>query len=120
MMRMIIYWSRFVKVLIFGVVLWLGYLAMRLSGRLHLPVVTAFLLLGVAVGPSGLDLVSYRALYALRVIEPVALAFITFSVGEQLRMRDVLAPSRRSYVAVALETVLPIVLVTVLVGTEHW
>jgi len=94
-----------------SVLLWLGYVGLRLSGRFRVPVVTTFLLLGVAAGPSGLNLISASMLDSLRFIEPVALGLITFSAGEQLLVGDVLKLSRRSFLAVGLETVLPILLV---------
>lgn len=85
---------------------------MRLSQRLRLPVVTSFLVLGLAVGPEGLGLVSASTVGSLRIIEPIALGMITYSAGEQLLMTDVRAFSGRSqYVAIALETSLPVVLV---------
>ncbi len=84
---------------------------MRVSRHLRVPVVTSFLLLGVVAGPGGFDLVGSSVLNSLRVVEPVALGMITFAAGEQLFFRDVRALSRRSYLVVALETVLPVLLV---------
>ena len=91
--------------------IYLGYIAMRLSMRLRLPVVTSFLLLGVLVGPDGLGLVGESTVASLRVVEPVALGMITFAAGEQLRIADVREFSGRHYLALALETVLPVLLV---------
>lgn len=101
-----------VLLLVTSVLLWLGYLGLRISGRFRIPLVTSFLLLGVAAGPSGFDLISPSVLEALRVIEPVALGLITFSAGEQLVLRDVAGLARRTMLGVGLETLLPVLLVT--------
>ena len=97
--------------LVTSVLLWLGYLSLRISGRLRIPLVTSFLLLGVAVGPSGLGLIARPTVDALGFIEPVALGLITFSAGEQLVLRDVLGLARRNKLGVVLETLLPTTLV---------
>src|SRR5680860_1140529 len=102
-----------VLLLVTSVLLWLGYLSLRISGRLRIPLVTAFLLLGVAAGPSGLGLIPRTTLDALGFIEPVALGLITFSAGEQLVLRDVLGLTRRNILGVALETLLPMALVAI-------
>jgi Kef-type K+ transport system membrane component KefB len=102
--------------LIACVLIYLGYVALRLSLRLRLPVVTSFLLLGIVVGPEGLGLVSTSTVASLRIVEPVALGMITFAAGEQLRVADMKALSGRHYLAVALETVFPVLLV----GTGAW
>lgn len=91
----------------------MGYVAIRISRHLRVPVVTTFLLLGVVAGPGGLNLVGESVVDSLRIVEPVALGMITFAAGEQLFLRDIRALSQRSYVVVALETVLPVLLVGV-------
>ena len=99
--------------LIAAVLIYVGYVAVRISRHLRVPVVTTFLLLGVVAGPGGFDLIGSSVLNSLRIVEPVALGMITFAAGEQLFFRDVRALSRRSYLVVALETVLPVLLVGV-------
>lgn len=47
-----------VLLLVTSILLWLGYLSLRISGRLRIPLVTSFLLLGVAIGPSGAGLIA--------------------------------------------------------------
>ena len=96
--------------------MYLGYIAIRLSRRLRLPVVTSFLLLGILFGPEGLNLVNISVVYSLRIVEPVALGMITFAAGEQLYFRDLSVLSRRHFLAVGVETVLPVLLV----GAGAW
>lgn len=101
--------------LVLSILLWLGYVGLRLSSRFRIPVVTSFMLLGVALGPSGFGVLSPSILEALRLIEPIALGLITFSAGEQLYFRDIRDLSRHSYIAIALETVLPVLSVGALI-----
>lgn len=93
--------------------IYVGYLAIRISRHLRVPVVTSFLLLGVVAGPQALNLVDSSAIATLRVIEPIALGMIAFAAGEQLFLGDLRVLSRQSYVVVGLETTLPILLVGV-------
>jgi Kef-type K+ transport system membrane component KefB len=102
--------------LIAAVLIYVGYLAVRTSRHLRVPVVTSFLVLGIIGGPEVLGLVNASALETLKIVEPVALGMITFAAGEQLFFRDVRALSRRSYAVVALETLLP----PLLVGVGVW
>ncbi|MFH1834486.1 MAG: cation:proton antiporter [bacterium] len=102
--------------LIVCVLIYLGYLAVRFSRRLRLPVVTSFLILGMALGPEGLDLVNAPVIRSLRFVEPIALGMITFAAGEQLRFAEIRVLSGRHYLSVGLETVLPFALV----GTGAW
>ncbi|GAB4243904.1 MAG: hypothetical protein Kow00129_03300 [Thermoleophilia bacterium] len=91
--------------------LWLGYLGMRLSGRFRVPVVTSFLLLGIVAGPSGLNFISREAVDSLSLVEPVALGLITFSAGERLLLTDLGRLGRRHRLAIVLEALLPSTLV---------
>ncbi len=83
---------------------------------MRLPVVTSFLLLGIFAGPEGLNVVSSSIIGSLRIIEPVALGLITFAAGEQLYFGDLRLFARRHYLAVGLETMLPVLLV----GASAW
>jgi Kef-type K+ transport system membrane component KefB len=104
-----------VLLLVTAVMLWMAYLGLRIAARFRVPLVTAFLLLGALAGPSGLDLLTQPILDALGLIEPVALGLITFSAGEQLVLSDVLGLARRNVLGVALETLLPVLLVSTVI-----
>jgi Kef-type K+ transport system membrane component KefB len=79
-------------------------------------VVTSFLLLGIVVGPEGLDLMNASVIGSLRLIEPIALGMITFAAGEQLHLADIRVLRKPHYAAIVLETILP----ALLVGTGAW
>lgn len=57
-------------------------------GRLKLPLITGFLLIGLVSGPEVLGLISEEALPELRFINEIALAFIAFAVGSELYISD--------------------------------
>ena len=67
-----------------GSLIWLGYMGARVIGRLNLPAVTGFLLVGVAVGPHGLGFLGAELLHKIGFIEPLALGLIVFLIGEEL------------------------------------
>lgn len=57
--------------------------------RLHLPLISGFLLAGILAGPHILGLISEGAVARLRVVDQVALAFIAFAAGAELLIDDV-------------------------------
>lgn len=62
--------------------LFLGFAATRLTKRLRLPDVTAYILTGIALGPYCLGVIPPRIIEGTDFLSDVALAFIAFSVGE--------------------------------------
>ncbi len=71
----------------FAILAWLAYLASRLLARRHLPELVAFLLVGAALGPSGIELINEHELQSLRPITEVALAVLMFVIGERVSTR---------------------------------
>lgn len=69
-------------ILSLGFILLAGLFASKLIRRLKLPTVTAYLLLGILIGPSLLNLVSSGILRASGLITNVVLGFIAFSLGQ--------------------------------------
>lgn len=64
-----------------GVVLLAALLAGHLAQLVHVPEVTGYLLVGVAIGPASLDLISHDTLQGLGFLSEVALGLILFSIG---------------------------------------
>jgi Kef-type K+ transport system membrane component KefB len=61
-----------------------GFSAARLVRLLHLPSVTGYILAGIALGPSGFQVVPADALEAqLRVFTEIALMLVAFGIGER-------------------------------------
>jgi NhaP-type Na+/H+ or K+/H+ antiporter len=70
------------SVLSLGFILLAGMFAAKLIRRIKIPIVTAYLLLGILIGPSLLNMVSRGILDASALITNVALGFIAFSLGQ--------------------------------------
>jgi len=69
-------------ILSFGVVLLTGFLAAKLLRKVRFPAVTAYLLLGVLIGPAVFNLISSRVLQTSGLISNIVLSIIAFSLGQ--------------------------------------
>lgn len=99
---------------VFGLLLAFGVLGGLLAARARwLPSITGFMLLGLLVGPSGLGLLSPKALTEAKVLVDIALGLILFKLGVTLHpvqaMRD-----RRLLVTSLVESLCTFVLILVL------
>jgi len=65
-----------------GIIFLLGLIGARVINKLKLPSVTAYLLLGILIGPSLGKLVSYDLLSASGFISNIVLGLIAFSIGQ--------------------------------------
>ncbi len=83
-----------------GFLLLASSLGGAVAGALGLPRITGFILVGLASGPSVLDLVSHGAVHDLRLVDDFALALIAMLAGGELKV-SVLKPRAR---AIALAT----------------
>jgi len=79
----------------------LGFLMTRITKKLRLPNVTAYILVGIAIGPFGLNLIPLYFIKNSAFLGDIALAFIAFSTGEFFRLESL----RRNGVKVAIITV---------------
>ena len=75
--------------LIMGLVLITAYLAALLLKRLQLPRLTGYMLLGLAVGPAGLNFLSKDLLHQLYFLEELALSFIALTAGGEFKYRRI-------------------------------
>lgn len=69
-----------------AIVLFGGLLAGRLVKQLKLPNVTGYLLVGLFLGPSFLNIISHETLVNLSFLAEVALGFIAFSIGCEFKV----------------------------------
>ncbi|MFQ5737692.1 MAG: cation:proton antiporter [Acidobacteriota bacterium] len=72
----------------FGVVALASKEIGRLLSRANLPLISGFLLTGAIAGPFLLGLISTQATEQLRFVDEIALAFIAFSAGGELYLKD--------------------------------
>ncbi len=73
-------------ILSLGFILLAGLLAGKVIRRLKVPAVTAYLLLGVIIGPSVLNLVSESILTSSGLISNIVLGLIAFSIGQNFAL----------------------------------
>jgi len=71
-----------------GLILLLGFTGSRLLKYIKLPSVTAFLLIGILIGPHLLDLVTEDIFHASDFFSNLVLGIIAFSLGENFRLGE--------------------------------
>jgi len=69
-------------ILSFSIILLIGLLAAKLLRLVKFPAVTAYLLLGILIGPAVLNLISPRVLKVSGLISNIVLSIIAFGLGE--------------------------------------
>ncbi len=79
----------------FGFLLLAAYLVGDVLSRFKLPKITGYILAGILFGPYLLDLVSAGTVRELKLIDDLALTFIAFAAGGELRLEE-LRERRRS------------------------
>jgi len=92
-------------------VLFVGYLAARLTKPVRLPNVTAYILAGILIGPFCLDMIPESFVAGTEFLPDVALAFIAFSTGEFFRFSTL----KKNGVKVVVITIFEACLASVLV-----
>jgi len=65
-----------------AIMLLCGFLMTRITKKLRLPNVTAYIVVGILIGPFCLDLVPQNIIAGTEFLADIALAFIAFSTGE--------------------------------------
>ncbi len=65
-----------------SLILFLGFLATRITKLLKLPNVTAYVFVGVIIGPFCLNLIPQSVISGSAFLSDIALAFISFGIGE--------------------------------------
>lgn len=65
-----------------SIMLFLGFALTRITKKLRLPNVTAYILTGILIGPFVLDLIPQQVSEGMDFLSDIALAFIAFSTGE--------------------------------------
>lgn len=69
-----------------ALMLFLGFLMTRLTKKLRLPNVTAYIITGILIGPYCLKLIPQTVIDGMDFLSDVALAFIAFGTGEFFRL----------------------------------
>lgn len=105
-----------VSVVIISVAIMLlaGFLATRITKLLRLPNVTAYILVGILLGPFCLDVVPDYVATGMDFISDIALAFIAFSMGEFFRFSTIRKNGAKVVVITLFEALAASVLVFIL------
>jgi len=69
-----------------GIVLITGLLFGKVAKAIHMPNVTGYLVGGLLIGPSLIGILSEEAITSLSLVSNVALGFIAFSIGNELKV----------------------------------
>jgi Kef-type K+ transport system membrane component KefB len=100
------------SLIILAITLLMAYFVKRLSGKAGLPIVTGYVLIGVVLGISLLNILPDQALHDLDLVNDLALGLIAFTIGSELR-RSVFKELGRSILLIAVfEGIMAFVLVT--------
>jgi len=95
-----------------GFILLLGLLAERLIQRIKLPTVTAFIIVGIFIGPSLLNLINHQIIKSSALISNIALGIIAFSLGESFLFNSFRKIGRHVIYISLIAALLPCILVT--------
>ncbi len=108
-------------ILALGVLLAAGFAGAWLVRLLHLPSVTGYILVGILLGPSGLNVIRAEMLEShLHIFTSIALLLIAFAIGERLELRQ-LQRSARALTRVSLgESFGSFIVVALVVGVVSW
>ncbi len=97
-----------------SLMLFLGFLMTRLTKKLRLPNVTAYILTGILIGPFCLNMIPDRVVAGMDFLPDIALAFIAFSTGEFFKLSTLKKNGLKVVVITILEALTASVLVFIL------
>ena len=97
--------------------LFFGFAMTRVTRKMRLPDVTAYIVAGILIGPYALDLIPPGVVSGTEFLPDIALAFIAFSTGEFFRLSTLRKNGWKVIVITVLETLTASVFVFIL---THW
>ena len=101
-------------VLSLGIILILGFLMTRLTKLLKLPNVIAYLLVGILIGPSVINLIPGEFISRTSFISDVALVFVAFTAGEFFKFDAIKKSLGKAIVITAIESIVTFGLIFIL------
>lgn len=96
-----------------GTILLVGFIVAKILGLFKFPEVTGYLIAGILIGPSVLGIIPEEAVKSFDIISEVALAFIAFSIGAELKFQDLRKVGKAIFIITLLEALVAFFLVTV-------
>ena len=96
-----------------SIMLLCGFLMTRVTKKLKLPNVTAYILVGILIGPFGLDCIPEYIVEGTSFLADIALAFIAFSTGEFFKFSKLKKSAGKVLVITVFEAIMASVFVFV-------
>ena len=93
-----------------GIILILGFLMTRLTKLFKLPSVIAYLLVGILIGPSIINLIPMDFISRSSFVSDVALVFVAFTVGEFFKFNVIKKSLGKSIVITIIESVITFII----------
>ena len=103
--------SASVAVISISTILLLGFLMTRITKKLRLPNVTAYITAGILIGPYCLNLIPQSIIKGTAFLPDIALAFIAFGTGEFFKLNKLKSNGAKVTIITLLETSLASLLV---------
>ena len=94
-----------------GVILICGFLMTRLTKLLRLPNATAYIVTGILIGPSVINMVPQEFINRTDFISDIALVFIAFTAGEFFKIKEIKKSIGKVLIITVIETVVTFALV---------
>jgi Kef-type K+ transport system membrane component KefB len=95
-----------------GLLLVIGFFGGKVMKRIKLPTVTGYIMIGLFLGRSGVDLLTPDFIEQVSFISSVALVFIAFSIGSEFRMQEIRELGKSIVVIAFSEAIVTFILVT--------
>lgn len=87
-----------------AVMIFFGFAMTRITRKLKLPNVTAYILAGILIGPACLNLIPTQVVSGMDFLSDLALAFISFGVGEFFKLDSLKKNGGKAFVIALLES----------------
>ncbi|MCM1989092.1 cation:proton antiporter [Oceanirhabdus seepicola] len=100
-----------------GLILLVGLVAGKAVSKIKLPEVTGYLLGGVLIGGSFLKIIPHDIVGQLSIISEVALGFIAFSIGSELKISHIKKVGKGIVIITLFEALSAVILVTLVMFT---
>lgn len=94
-----------------ALMLFSAYALTRITKKMHLPNVTAYIVAGILIGPYCLNLIPQKMITGMDFIADIALAFIAFSTGEYFRLDTLKKNGMKIVVLTIFESIVAAILV---------
>ena len=97
-----------------GVILICGFLMTRLTKLLKLPNVTAYIVTGILIGPSVINLIPHDFIVQTDFLSDIALAFIAFTAGQFFKISELKKAGWKVIIITLFEALMAFVIIFVL------